>query len=137
MSSIGLCNAVPTKWTKFQILRESRFFLLQEFVQLRRPDYSGHLVVENKLHPRRGSSLEEVQPHPYKGAIKFFKVFMRQLNFRISQNIQIRKLGYSRKKKTWRRGEGRGGWLRIWNFQGYQRNSMWNFQGLIKWNFQG
>ena len=22
--------------------------------------------------------------------------------------------------------------LRIWNFQGYQRNSMWNFQGLIK-----
>ena len=28
-------------------------------------------------------------------------------------------------------------WLRIWNFQGYQRNSMWNFQGLIKWNFQG
>ena len=24
------------------------------------------------------------------------------------------------------------GGLRIWNFQGYQRNSMWNFQGLIK-----
>ena len=66
-------------------------------------------MVKNKLPPRRGSSLEEVQPHPYKGTIKFFKVFMRQLNFRISQNIQIRKLGYSRKKKTWRRGEGRGG----------------------------
>ena len=43
------------------------------------------------------------------------------------------------------------GGLRIWNFQGYQRNSMWNFQGLIKnkmefpkgdqekimWKFQG
>ena len=32
------------------------------------------------------------------------------------------------KKQTW---EGGGG-LRIWNFQGYQRNSMWNFQELIK-----
>ena len=44
-----------------------------------------------------------------------------------------------------------GGELRIWNFQRYQRNSMWNFQGLIKnkmeypkcdqekimWKFQG
>ena len=32
------------------------------------------------------------------------------------------------------------GRLRIWNFQGCQRNSMWNFQGLLsktKWNFQG
>ena len=28
--------------------------------------------------------------------------------------------------------EGGGVGLRIWNFQGYQRNSMWNFQGLIK-----
>ena len=34
------------------------------------------------------------------------------------------KMGYSRKNPN------RG--LRIWNFQGYQRNSMWNFQGLIK-----
>ena len=24
------------------------------------------------------------------------------------------------------------GELRIWNFQGYQKNSMWNVQGLIK-----
>ena len=24
------------------------------------------------------------------------------------------------------------GGLMIWNFQGYQKNSMWNFQGLIK-----
>ena len=46
---------------------------------------------------------------------------------------------------------GGGGELRIWNFQRYQRNSMWNFQGLIKnkmeypkcdqekimWKFQG
>ena len=23
------------------------------------------------------------------------------------------------------------GELRIWNFQGYQRNSLWNFQGLL------
>ena len=30
--------------------------------------------------------------------------------------------------------------LRIWNFQGYQRNSMWNFHGSQRnsvWNFQG
>ena len=33
---------------------------------------------------------------------------------------------YSRKKQT--------GGLRIWNFQGYQRNSRWNSQGLIKNN---
>ena len=25
-----------------------------------------------------------------------------------------------------------GGWVRIWNFQGYLRNSMWKFQGSIK-----
>ena len=25
-----------------------------------------------------------------------------------------------------------GGGLRIWNFKGYQINSKWNFQGLIK-----
>ena len=37
-------------------------------------------------------------------------------------------MGYSR-KKTNRAG---GGWLRIWNFQGYQRNRMWSFQGLSK-----
>ena len=55
-------------------------------------------------------------------------------------------MGYSRKKPN--RG---GGGLRIWNFQGYQRNSICNFQELIKnrgeistddqekimWNFQG
>ena len=32
--------------------------------------------------------------------------------------------GYSRKIQT--------GGLRIWNFKGYQINSTWNFQGLIK-----
>ena len=32
-------------------------------------------------------------------------------------------------KKTKQDG---GGGFRIWNFQGYQRNSMWNFQGVIK-----
>ena len=29
-------------------------------------------------------------------------------------------------------GKNQTGGLRIWNFQGYQRNSMWNFQVLIK-----
>ena len=44
-------------------------------------------------------------------------------------------IGYSRKNPN-----GGGGGLRIWNFQGYRRNSMWDLlQGLIKtkWNFQG
>ena len=42
-------------------------------------------------------------------------------------------MGYSRKKTNRMEvgGGGRGG-FRIWNFQGYQRNSMWNFQGVIK-----
>ena len=31
---------------------------------------SGNLVVKSKLPPRSGSSLEAVEPHPYKGAIK-------------------------------------------------------------------
>ena len=34
-------------------------------------------------------------------------------------------------KKIQTGGGGEGG-LRIWNFLGYQRNSMWNFQELIK-----
>ena len=29
-------------------------------------------------------------------------------------------------------GGGNGGGVRIWNFQGYQTNRMWNFQELIK-----
>ena len=37
-------------------------------------------------------------------------------------------MGYSMKKPN--RGLGRG--VRIWNLQGYQRNSMWNFQRLTK-----
>ena len=33
-------------------------------------------MVKSKLPPRSGSSLEAVEPHPEKGAIKFFfKVF--------------------------------------------------------------
>ena len=46
------------------------------------------------------------------------------------KSLPIVLMGYSRKKKT-------GDWG-LWNFQMYQRNSMWNFQGLIKkkWNFQ-
>ena len=43
-----------------------------------------------------------------------------------STTIWLTKLGYSRKINK----QGRG--LKIWNFQGYQRNSMWNFQRLIK-----
>ena len=44
------------------------------------------------------------------------------------------------KKKKKQAGGRRDGRLRIWNFQGYQRNSMWNFradQEKIMWNFQG
>ena len=37
-------------------------------------------------------------------------------------------MGYSRKNPNRRRG------LRVWNPQGHQRNSMWNFLGLIKNN---
>ena len=33
---------------------------------------SGNLVVKSKLPPRIGSSLETVEPHPWKGDIKFF-----------------------------------------------------------------
>ena len=33
---------------------------------------SGNLVVKNKLPPRSGSSLDAVEPHPWKGAIKMF-----------------------------------------------------------------
>ena len=35
------------------------------------PEISGNLVVKSKLPPRSGSSLEAVEPHPQKGAIKF------------------------------------------------------------------
>ena len=50
-------------------------------------------------------------------------------------------MGYSRKNQTGVYvcvcvcvcgGGVAGGGLRIWNFQGYQRNRMWNFQGLYK-----
>ena len=34
------------------------------------------LVVKSKLPPRSGSSLEAVEPHPQKGAIKFFFFFI-------------------------------------------------------------
>ena len=36
------------------------------------PGISGNLVVKSKLPPRSGSSFEAVEPHPWKGAIKFF-----------------------------------------------------------------
>ena len=39
------------------------------------PEISGNLVVKSNLPPRSGSSLEAVEPHPWKGAIKFFKSF--------------------------------------------------------------
>ena len=47
----------------------------QPFIFLRSikwvPGISGNLVVKSKLPPRSGSSLEAVEPHPWKGAIKF------------------------------------------------------------------
>ena len=36
------------------------------------PGISGNLVIKSKLHSRSGSSLEAVEPHQQKGAIKFF-----------------------------------------------------------------
>ena len=36
--------------------------------------------------------------------------------------------------RDWKKSQHGGGWLRIYNFQGYSRNSMQNFQGLIKNN---
>ena len=45
-------------------------------------------------------------------------------------------MGYSREKPN-RKGQGEG--VRIWNFEGYQRNSIWNLQDWVKTkgNFQG
>ena len=34
-------------------------------------------MVKSKLPPRSGSSLEAVEPHPQKGAIKFLKVLKK------------------------------------------------------------
>ena len=36
------------------------------------PGISGNLMVKSKLPPWSGSSLQAVEPHPWKGAIKFF-----------------------------------------------------------------
>ena len=44
----------------------------------------------------------------------------------------IKKWALFQKKIQTAGGEGRGGGVRIWNFQGYQTNRMWNFQELIK-----
>ena len=49
------------------------------------PGISGNLVVKSKLPPRSGSSLEAVEPHPWKGAIKFFfqkRFFSGTMKFR-------------------------------------------------------
>ena len=50
--------------------------LTQPFILLRSikwvPGIFGNLVVKSKLPPWTGSSLEVVEPHPWKGAIKFF-----------------------------------------------------------------
>ena len=40
------------------------------------PGIFGNLVVKSKLPFRSGLSLEAVVPHPQKGAIKFFQVFL-------------------------------------------------------------
>ena len=39
------------------------------------PGISGNWVVKSKLPHRSGTSLEAVETHPYKGAIKFFSFF--------------------------------------------------------------
>ena len=83
-------------------------------------------------------------------------MWMHDTNF-YKKQLQKLKIHYKKgmywaipEKKTG--GGGREGKLRIWNFQRYQRKSMWNFQVLIKnevesnflewptrkvWNFQG
>ena len=48
-----------------------------------------------------------------------------------SSQMQIINQYWAIPEKNTNRGGGEGG-LRIWNFLGYQRNSMWNFQELIK-----
>ena len=46
----------------------------------------------------------------------------------INSKVKV-EIGLFQKKKN--RGRREGG-LRIWDFRGYQRKSMWNFLGLIK-----
>ena len=50
---------------------------------------------------------------------------LQEVRFLYTEIIIIIIMGYSRKKT-------KHGGLRIWNFQGYQRDSMWNLQGLVK-----
>ena len=52
------------------------------------------------------------------------ELLCQAIYYAIRSRNKVCKMGYSRKNPN------RG--LRIWNFQGYQRNSMRNFQGLIK-----
>ena len=47
------------------------------------------------------------------------------LEWKLTLILRPFNMGHSREKTK----EGR---LRPWNFQGYRRNTMWNFQGLIK-----
>ena len=44
------------------------------------PGISGNWMVKSKLPSRSGCSLEAVEAHPSKGAIKFFKVFFLAIN---------------------------------------------------------
>ena len=51
----------------------SSFLLMQSKAQEKVTELlKVNLVVKSKLPPRSGSSLEVVEPHPKKGAIKFF-----------------------------------------------------------------
>ena len=55
------------------------------------PGISGNLVVKSKLPPRSGSSLEAVEPHPEKGAIKLFcpTHFDHPLNFKVTYSLPL------------------------------------------------
>ena len=68
-----------------------------------------------------------------------FILFCSLISVSKKQNIEkVLTLPYSYNwqkfnKKMNEKKETRSIWvLRIWNFQGYQRNSMWGFQGLFK-----
>ena len=56
------------------LLRLTQPFILPRSVKWA-PEISGNLVVKSKLPPRSGSSLEAVEPHPWKEAINFFFIY--------------------------------------------------------------
>ena len=61
--------------------RSTQSFILARSIKLVL-GISGNLVVKSKLPHRSGSSLEAVEPHSQKGAIKFFfKFFFSGISF--------------------------------------------------------